>query len=80
MLQMLPTQLVFGRDAILNIPFEVDWQQIQRRKQVLIKKDNESENVKQIPHTYNVGDMVLVTTGTCIFPIAPLKSVPNPSS
>ncbi len=25
-LQALPTQLVFGRDAILNIPFEVDWQ------------------------------------------------------
>ncbi len=61
MLQALPTQLMFGQDVILNIPFKVDWQQIRRRKKVLIKKDNEHKNAKRIPHTYNVGDKVLVT-------------------
>ena len=45
-LQASPTQLVFGRYATLNIPFEADWQQIQRRKQALIKKDNKRKNAK----------------------------------
>ncbi len=61
MLQALPTQLMFGRDAILNILFKVDWQLIRRCKEVLTKKDNECENVKRIHHTFNVGDKVLVT-------------------
>ncbi len=45
-LQVMPTQLMFGRDAILNLPFEADWQLIQRHKQVLIKKDNKCKNAK----------------------------------
>ena len=60
-LQATPAQLVFGRDAILNIPFEADWQLIKMRKQERIKKDNARENAKRIPHTYNVGDQVLVS-------------------
>ncbi len=53
MLQASPTQLVFGRDATLNIPFKAYWQLIRRCKQVLIKKDSKHENAKRIPHTYN---------------------------
>ncbi len=46
MLQASPTQLVFGQDAILYIPFKANWQQIRRCKQALIKKDDKRENVK----------------------------------
>jgi hypothetical protein len=55
-----PSQLVFGRDAVLNVSFEADWQYIKARKQRLIKQNNERENSKRLPHTYNVGDKVVV--------------------
>ena len=37
-LQATPAQLVFGRDAILNVKFEADWNLIKQRKQTLINK------------------------------------------
>ena len=55
-----PSQLVFGRDAILNVSFEADWQFIKDRKQKLILHNNKRENAKRKPHTYNVGDRVMV--------------------
>ena len=55
-----PSQLVFGRDAMLNATFEADWQFIKARKQRLIKQNNRKENSKRIPYTYRVGDQVLV--------------------
>jgi len=36
-----PTQLVFGRDAMLNASFQADWQFIKERKQRLILQNNE---------------------------------------
>jgi hypothetical protein len=59
-LQATPSQLVFSRDAILNIGFEADWQYIKERKQKLIKQNNKRENAKRVPHTYAVGDKVMV--------------------
>ena len=38
------SQLVFGRDAILNIKHKANWQLIKRRKQALINKGNRKEN------------------------------------
>ena len=58
-LQATPTQLVFGRDAILNIKFEADWNAIRQRKQKLINENNTRENKKRISHEYKVGDKVL---------------------
>ena len=55
-----PTQLVFGRDALLNVSFEADWQYIKDRKQQLILQNNKRENAKRIPHQYAVGDNVMV--------------------
>ena len=55
-----PSQLVFGRDAVLNVSFEADWQFIKARKQKLIKQNNQRENATRIPHDYNVGDKVVV--------------------
>ena len=37
-MQHTPSQLVFGRDAILNINQEANWQLIKQRKQALINK------------------------------------------
>jgi len=55
-----PSQLVFGRDAILNMEFHADWETIRHKKQHRINKNNEVENAKRIPHTYHVGDKILV--------------------
>ncbi len=59
-----PGQLVFGRDMILNIKHEANWEFIRERKQEVIERNNKAENAKRIPHTYNVGDKVLLKRGT----------------
>ena len=59
-LKASPSQLVFGQDPILNIPFEANWEMIRRNKQKIFKKNNQRENSKRIPHTYNVGDKVMI--------------------
>ena len=55
-----PMQLVYGRDAIHNIRFEADWQYIKARRQRVIRQNNERENAKRVPHTYQMGDKVMV--------------------
>ena len=57
-----PSQLVFGRDAMLNTKYEPDWDTIRAKKQKLIDKNNAKENAKRFPHTYKVGDKVLLKT------------------
>ena len=42
--QHTPSQLVFGRDAIININQEANWQLNKQLKQVLINKGNQKEN------------------------------------
>ena len=55
-----PMQLVFNRDAINNISFEADWQFIKEHRQRLIRQNNERENAKRTPHTYQIGDRVMI--------------------
>ena len=55
-----PMQLVFGRDAVLNIRFQADWHYLTARKQRMILHNNEKENAKRTPHTYQVGDPVMI--------------------
>jgi transposase InsO family protein len=62
-LQKTPGQLVFGRDMIFNVQHAANWEYIRARKQKLIKKNNENENKKRIPHTYAVGDQVMLRNG-----------------
>ena len=57
-----PMQLVYGRDAILNIKHTANWNHIRKRKQSLIKQNNIRENSKRIKHTYSVGDKILIKT------------------
>ena len=59
-LQASPMQLVFGRDAILNIKHVADWEHIRQRKQLRINKNNKQENMQRNNHQYKVGDKILV--------------------
>ena len=56
--QHTPSQLVFGRDAILNINQEANWQLIKQRKQALINKGNQKENRQRQSHMYHTGGKV----------------------
>jgi hypothetical protein len=49
---------------IFNIKHEANWEFIRERKQQLIAKNNDAENARRIPHTYQVGDKVLIKRGT----------------
>ena len=62
--QKTPGQLVFGRDMIFNIQHSANWEYIRKRKQTLINKNNERENSKRIPHSYQVGDKILLRKGS----------------
>ena len=44
-LQASPMQLVFGRDAILNIKKVADWKHIRQRKKLRINRNNKRENM-----------------------------------
>ena len=59
-LRATPAQLVFGRDALLNISFQADWEYIKERKQKLILQNNKRENAKRKPYTYGEGDQVMI--------------------
>jgi transposase InsO family protein len=48
-----PMELVFGRDAILNIQFQANWQYIKERRERMIIQNNQRENAKRKPHIYN---------------------------
>jgi hypothetical protein len=49
---------------ILNVKHEANWEYIRARQQNIIPKNNKAENAKRIPHTYNIGDKVLLKRGT----------------
>jgi len=59
----MPTQLVFGSDAMLNASFQADWQFIEERKQRLVIQNDKRENAEQKPHAHNAGDVVAVKAG-----------------
>ena len=59
-LRATPTQLVFGRDAMLNIQHKADWNYIKNRKQMLIDKNNEQENSKRMEYKYKINDEILI--------------------
>jgi hypothetical protein len=59
-LQATPGQLIFGRDMVLNVQHLTDWTAIKACKQPTIHKNNQIKNLKQIPHHYQVGDLVML--------------------
>ena len=60
-LKATPTQLVFGRDAILPIKYQPNWDLIQNNKRKRIELNNMRENKSRILYEYKVGDMILVS-------------------
>ena len=58
--QAKPMQLVFGRDAMINLKFDANWNLIKQQKQRLIGKKNEMEKRKGVPYMYKVHNLVLV--------------------
>jgi hypothetical protein len=59
-LQATPMQLVFGRDAILNVKHITDWEHIRQQKQDRINKNNKRENKNRRNHQYTLGDQILL--------------------
>jgi len=59
-LQASPTQLVFGRDAMLNVKFQANWELIRQSKQKRINYNNQQENKKRKAHQYMIGDSILI--------------------
>lgn len=55
-----PGQLVFGRDMMLPVRYNVDWYAITRRKQARINASNRRENKSRLNHSYQVGDWIIV--------------------
>ena len=53
-------QLVFGRDAILNIKHITNWEHIRQRKQTRINENNKRENQSRRAHQYSIGDKILI--------------------
>ena len=56
------SQLVFGKDTILNINQEANWQLIKQCKQALINKGNQKDYQTRQSHVYHTGDKVLLKT------------------
>ena len=59
-LQATPSQLVFGRDAVLSIPHIANWRYIKDRKQSIIRQNNQRENAKRKDYVFKVNDLVLI--------------------
>ena len=59
-LQVSPMQVVFGRDAILNIKHVADWEHIWQHKQEQINHNNKRKNMHRKHHQYKVSDKILV--------------------
>jgi hypothetical protein len=55
-----PAQLVFGRDMLFDLSFQVDWNQVRARKEAATEANNSRENSRRLPHRYQVGDQVLL--------------------
>ena len=58
--QAMPMQLVFGRNAIMNLTFDANCNLIKQKKQRIINKNNEMENRKRVTHTYKLHDLQLL--------------------
>ena len=53
-------QLVFRRDAILNIKHVADWEHIRQHNFFWVNYNNKRENMRQNNHWYKVDDKILV--------------------
>jgi len=59
-LKSTPGAAIFGRDMLFDIPYIADWNDIGRRRQEKVNKDNNHENLTRLPFDYIVGGKVLI--------------------
>ena len=59
-LQAMPSQLVFGYNAVLNIPHIANWQYIKDHKQNITQQNNECKNANHQECACKVNDLVLL--------------------
>ena len=59
-----PGQLLFGRDTILLIKHNLDWELISQQKQTQINEHNIRKNNKGVDHDYKSGDKVMLTNNS----------------
>ena len=59
-LKSTPGAAIFGRDMLFDIPYIADWNDIGRRRQEKVNKDNVCENLTRLPFDYVVGKKVLI--------------------
>jgi hypothetical protein len=62
-LQVTSAQLAFHHDMIMPTSYMVHWQSICQKRQAITNCDNR-ENAHRVPHTYSVGDLVLIHQDT----------------
>ena len=53
-----PSQLVFGRDMIVNAVYLANWNALKSRRLAQIRRNNKNENKSRTPHIYHPGDSV----------------------
>eukprot|EP00957_Ditylum_brightwellii_P140969 10739561-Ditylum_brightwellii.AAC.1 len=56
----MSAQLVFGRDAMLNVQYEAKWTYIKERENKISSKNNKQENATRRTYEYNINDKVLL--------------------
>ena len=56
-----PGQVVFGRDTILPIKLNFDWELIRHQTDMHINEDNIRKTIKRLDYGYTVGDKVMLT-------------------
>jgi hypothetical protein len=50
---------------IMPTSYMAHWQSICQRRQAITDRDNLRKNARRVPHTYSVGDLVLIRQDTC---------------
>ncbi len=63
-LQATSAQLAFHHNMIMPTSYMAHWQSIRQRRQAITDRDNVHKNVRRVPHTYSVGDLVLIRQDT----------------
>jgi hypothetical protein len=63
-LQVTSAQLAFHCDMVMPTSFMAHWQSIHQWRQAITNCNNLRENARWVPHTYSVGDLILIHQDT----------------
>ena len=69
----IPGLLVSGRDIIILIKHNADWELIRQRNQNQINKDNIHKDINRVDHDYNVRDKFMINNNAAYKHETPFK-------